>query len=212
MEKGFWKERGDSMKDSFAYPVIVMAVITGILVFILAFLNASTAERVELLQETHLRTSILYVFEVDVDTDDPEEIEDIFNENVEEEEVDGQRVFTYVDNGEELAYAFPFDGSGLWGSIEGYAGITTDLAHLVGVVFVDHEETPGLGGRIDELEFREQFRDIDLTDETGGDYIVTRPSSGGNIDAIAGATQTSNSVVNMLNEDIEWFREVKGGE
>lgn len=199
------------MKDSFAYPVLVMVVLTGVLVFILALLNASTAERVELLEETNLRTSILYVFQIDVDTDDPEEIEVIFNENVEEEEIEGMRIFTYNENGEALAYAFPFNGSGLWGSIEGYAGITTDLTELIGVVFVDHEETPGLGGRIDELEFREQFRDIDLTDEEGGDYIVTRPTSGGNIDAIAGATQTSNSVVNMLNDDIQWFIDLKGG-
>lgn len=199
------------MKDSFAYPIIIMAVLTGILVFILAFLNASTAERVELLQETHLRTSILYVFEVDVPTEDPEEIEDLFNEYIEEEEIEGERVFTYVENGEELAYAFPFTGSGLWGTVEGYAGISTDLTELLGVVFIDHEETPGLGGRIDELQYREQFRDIDLTDETGGDYIVTRPASGGNVDAIAGATQTSNSVVNMLNDDIQWFIDVKGG-
>lgn len=200
------------MKDSFAYPVIVMVVLTGILVFILAFLNASTAERVELLQETNLRTSILYVFEIDIDTDDPEEIEDIFNEHIEEEEIDNQRIFTYVEDGEEVAYAFPFTGPGLWGTVEGYAGISTDLTDLLGLVFVNHEETPGLGGRIDELEYREQFRNIDLTDETGGDYIVTRPASGGNIDAIAGATQTSNAVVNMVNDDIEWFINVKGGE
>lgn len=200
------------MKDSFAYPVIVMVVLTGILVFILAFLNASTAERVELLQETNLRTSILYVFEIDIDTDDPEEIEDIFNEHIEEEEIDNQRIFTYVEDGEEVAYAFPFTGPGLWGTVEGYAGISTDFTDLLGLVFVNHEETPGLGGRIDELEYREQFRNIDLTDETGGDYIVTRPASGGNIDAIAGATQTSNAVVNMVNDDIEWFINVKGGE
>lgn len=200
------------MKDSFAYPVIVMVVITGILVFALAFLNASTAERVELLQETHLRTSVLYVFEVDVDTEDPEEIEEIFYANIEEEEIEEQRLFTYVENDEELAYAFPFTGSGLWGTVEGYAGISTDLTELLGVVFVNHEETPGLGGRIDELAYREQFRHIDLTDETGDTYIVTTPASGGNVDAIAGATQTSNAVVNMLNEDIEWFINLKGGE
>lgn len=199
-------------KDSFAYPIIVMSVLTGILVFILAFLNASTAERVELLEETHLRTSVLYVFEVDVDTEDPEEIEVIFNENIEEEEIEGQRVFNYIGNDEKSAYAFPFTGSGLWGTVEGYAGISTDLTELLGVVFVNHEETPGLGGRIDELEYREQFRDIDLTDETGGAYIVTTPASGGNVDAIAGATQTSNAVVNMLNNDIEWFINLKGGE
>ena len=200
------------MKDSFAYPVIVMVVITGVLVFALAFLNAATAERVELLQETHLRTSILYVFEVDVDTEDPEEIEEIFNEYTVEEKIEGERVFTYVENGEELAYAFPFTGAGLWGTVEGYAGISTDLVELLGIVFVNHEETPGLGGRIDELEYREQFRNIDLTDETGGDYIVTTPASGGNVDAIAGATQTSNAVVNMLNDDIEWFIDLKGGQ
>lgn len=199
-------------RDSFAYPIIVMAVLTAVLVFILAFLNASTAERVELLEETNLRTSILYVFEVDVETDDPEEIEKIFSEYTIEEEIEGERIFTYLENGQEVAYAFPFKGSGLWGQIKGYAGITTDLTELTGVVFVDHEETPGLGGRIDELVYREQFRNIDLSNQAGGNYIVTRPASGGNVDAIAGATQTSDSVVNMLNEDIQWFLDLKGGQ
>ncbi|NMB15255.1 MAG: NADH:quinone oxidoreductase, partial [Gallicola sp.] len=37
------------------------------------------------------------------------------------------------------------------------------------------------------------------------------PADGGNVDAIAGATQTSTFVINMLNEDITEFIKSKGG-
>ena len=40
---------------------------------------------------------------------------------------------------------------------------------------------------------------------------MNNPAPGGNIDAISGATQTSDAVVNMVNEDLANFIEMKGG-
>lgn len=200
------------MKNSFAYPIIFMSILTAVFVFVLASLDASTAERVATLQETDLRKKILYVFDIDAPTDDPAEIETLFNENIEEEVFNEDIIYVLNENGEEKGYAFPVSGPGLWGGINAYAATSTDYNELLGIVFIKHEETPGLGGRIDEEVFLQQFRSLDLSQGTGGNYIVFRPAPGGNVDAIAGATLTSNSVANLLNDDIDSFINARKGE
>jgi Na+-transporting NADH:ubiquinone oxidoreductase subunit C len=199
-------------KSSFLYPIIFMSLITAISVFALAFLNESTAERVATLQETDLRTKILYVFDIDVSTTDANEIEKLFNEHVEEEILDDSRIFILKENGEDKGYAFPVVGPGLWGQINGYAAISTDYNELLGIVFIKHEETPGLGGRIEEEQYLSQFRNLDLSSASDGNFIIYRPAANGNVDAIAGATLTSNSVAKLLNEDIYGFIQGRKGE
>ncbi len=98
------------------------------------------------------------------------------------------------------------------GSIEGYIGLSADLSHILGLDFTNHSETPGLGGRISEDEFKEQFRNLDLSQSQDGDYIIYRPAPGGNVDAITGATLTSKSVSDFLNQDIyEFIKSKRGG-
>ncbi len=198
-------------QKSFAYPIIFMSVFTAISVFILAMLNMATAERVATLQETELRTKIMYVFDIPVETQDPMEIEEVFTANFKEEESEEGTIFILQDNGQDAGYAFPVSGPGLWGQINGYVGINTDYSEILGIVFVKHEETPGLGGRIDEEVYLSQYRNLDLSSASDENYIIHRPSPGGNLDAIAGATQTSNSVVNLLNNDIANFISTRKG-
>lgn len=200
------------MKKSFAYPIIFMALLTAVFTFALAFLDQSTAEKVALLQETELRKKILYVFDIDVTSDVPEEIEVLFNEHIKEEKINDQVIFEAVENGQIIGYAFPVQGPGLWGIIDGYVGVSSDYSELLGIEFISHSETPGLGGRIGEEAYKEQFRGIDISDVKAGDYVIYRPAAGGNVDAIAGATLTSQSVSKLLNTDIESFIKERRGE
>lgn len=192
-------------KKSFLYPILFMSVITAIFTFVLAYLNFSTAERIELLQDTDLRKKILYVFDIPLDTSDPNEIEEIFSQNVKEDDTVDPAVFYTVKDGDITGYAVPVSGPGLWGTIEGYVGISADYSKVTGLEFTSHSETPGLGGRISDLEFLEQFRNIDISHANGSDYIVYNPAPGGNVDAISGATLTSKSVSILLNKDIDRF-------
>lgn len=199
------------MKKSFSYPIIFMAMITAIFTFILAFLNYSTADRIDFLQKTELREKLLYVFDIPIRSEDPEEIARVFDENIKEEKYKGQSLYYIEENGQAKAYAFPVGGPGLWGSIEAYVGISSDYETILGLDFISHSETPGLGGRISEEEYKVQFRDLDLED-TDDDYLIYKPSPGGNVDAITGATLTSKSVLDFLNEDIKSFvKSRKGG-
>lgn len=200
------------MKKSFMYPIIFMVILTVFFTSILAFLNYSTADRIAYNQETDIRKVILYVLDIDPDSDDPETIERVFKDKIIEEKIDDDIIYLVVEDEETIAYAFPVGGTGLWGSITGYAGISADYTKLLGVDFVEQSETPGLGGRISEDIYKEQFRNLDLSKVEDENYIIYTPASGGNIDAIAGATLTSQSVANFLNKDIGDFIKKRRGE
>ncbi|NLJ99414.1 MAG: FMN-binding protein [Tissierellia bacterium] len=200
------------MNKSFSFPIIFMVVITAVFTLILAYLNYTTVDVIAYNEETDLRKTLLYVFDIDIPSEEPEEIEKVFNEYVGEEEVGDDTIYYVKENDEITGYAFPVDGTALWGTVQGYAAISGDYKQLLGIDFVSHSETPGLGGRISEEWFKEQFRGLDLEDVQDGQYIVYRPAPGGNVDAIAGATQTSNSVSKLLNEDIYEFINRRKGE
>jgi electron transport complex protein RnfG len=68
---------------------------------------------------------------------------------------------------------------------------------------LSHEETPGLGAKIVEDGFQSQF--IDIPTESLG-----LSSAGGSIDAITGATISSQAVVDALNTKISEIEEAEG--
>ena len=136
----------------------------------------------------------------------------LYNQFIEEDDSVEPPIFYTVENGEKTGYAIPASGPGLWGGIDAYVGISADFSTILGLEFISHEETPGLGGRISDMEFLEQFRDLDISNSSDRSYIVFRPASGGNVDAISGATLTSQSVRDLLNVDLEDFLKERRGD
>lgn len=201
------------MKKSFAYPIIFMALLTAIFTIVLSYLNYSTAEKIASLQGADLQKKILYVFNIDLPSEEVEDIKRVFDEKIESEEIDDEIIYTFKENGQVQGYAFPATGPGLWGTINAYVGITSDYSEMLGLEFISQDETPGLGGRITEEWYKEQFRGINLTDTLDNNYVIYRPATGGNVDAIAGATLTSKSVSNLVNEDMyNFIKERKGAQ
>lgn len=95
------------------------------------------------------------------------------------------------------AYVFVRRGPGLWGPITAVAGLDGALTAFTGVTFTENNETPGLGARIDEPWFGQQFKG-----KTGPFRLVpekTRSASPEEMDAITGATITSAAVQGILN-------------
>ena len=101
----------------------------------------------------------------------------------------------------------PCYGAGLWGPIWGYVGLEKDLKTIKSVCFGHKGETPGLGAKIaDEPSFAESF----VGKTIGEDEIlfeVTKPANSkadanSHIDAISGATITSQALGSTLNQ---WF-------
>lgn len=197
------------MKNSFFYPIVFMTVITAIFIAVLSGFNFITADTIAFNQESQLQKKILYIFDILPEGGNERDAERVFNDRVIAKQWGELQGFALIDGNEETAYAVPINGPGLWGSIIGYIGINKDYTEIIGIEFVTQSETPGLGGRISENSYKEQFRGIDISGKTES-FIISSPQPGSNVDAIAGATQTSAAVVKLINEDIESFlREVE---
>jgi len=95
-------------------------------------------------------------------------------------------------------------GPGLWGEIEAVIGFTETRDKLTGVEFIKQNETPGLGARIAEEWFKEQFRG-----KMGPFVLVPESTAEGEkeLDAITGATRTSNFVLEIINQSLEDIKE-----
>jgi len=194
------------MKNSFIYPIIFMALVTAVFITVLAGLNYVTADTIAFNQQNQLRQKILYIFDMVPDGGTDKDIERVFNENVKWGDLKG---YALVEGGQEIGYAVPINGAGLWGSITGYVGLNKDYTEIIGIEFVTQSETPGLGGRISENSYKDQYRGIDISGKTDN-FIISSPQPDSNVDAIAGATQTSAAVVKIVNENIKlFFREVE---
>ena len=125
----------------------------------------------------------------------------------------------YNDEGNIEAFGFPLKGKGLWGTISAFGVVSADLDRMVGIDFTEQVETPGLGARITEQEFKYFFRDLDLSgfgssEEAPPIIMVGRKERSNrevltnSIQAITGATQTCNGVLNMVNVDLAFYIEV----
>lgn len=187
-------------KKPLLYPVVFMIAITAFFTFLLAFINASTVDIIQRQEDLRLQRSILYVFDIPYDETNDDEVSSLFEERITIVQKNDRLIYTYKMDGTTKGYAFQFSGSGLWGTITGHIAFAPSFEEILGVNFIAHSETPGLGGRIDELWYKEQFRSI--IPNTSGEAIVYRPANEGNVDAITGATLTSKSVSSMINSFI----------
>ena len=190
-------------KKSNVYSVIYMIVITAICALLLGLLSEFTKETIADNLEFEVQSAILNSAGIEYTEDN---IGEVFDAHVTEIDAD-RKIYEIHDGNTMLGYSFYYVGGALWGDIEGYLGITEDYSELLGVSITDNNETPGLGGRVTESWFLEQFRGIEVTD---GDFITYAPNPGSNMDAISGATQTSTSframVMNSTHDFIDYMK------
>ena len=142
-----------------------------------------------------------------------EEKRSIFNvlpgiDSYEEKFADDTKYFECKDaSGTVVGYALPAQGNGYQGVIKLMVGLTTDLSEITGISVLEQAETPGLGGRISEQVFQDQFRGIKTEPAVG--YVKNQaPERDTDIQAVTGATISSRSVVTIINRNIEKFRNI----
>ena len=87
------------------------------------------------------------------------------------------------------------------GKIGAAVGFTDQLnGTMTGIAFTSHNETPGLGARIEEASFRLQFA------AKTGPFTVRRKGEAhakNKFDGITGATITTAAVCDLINATIE---------
>ena len=98
----------------------------------------------------------------------------------------------------------PVHGYGLWSTMYAYVALDGRGERVKGVTFYAHAETPGLGAEIENARWRDSWVGKRLTDDDGSvrfDIAKGSAAPGAedfHVDAISGATLTSNGVENMV--------------
>ena len=107
----------------------------------------------------------------------------------------------------DTIYVVPLYGRGLWGCISGYLALKKDFDTVFGSYFTHESETAGLGARIVEEEFQEKFIGKKaFSDSTFQKVALVLSKKIENpeheVDAITGATLTSNGVSEMFQTSL----------
>ncbi len=106
------------------------------------------------------------------------------------------------ENGSPVGVAFKADGGGFQGNIGLMVGLDTSYLKLKAVEVLEQLETPGLGDRIREEAFKDQFKGLEVKPRV--EYIKYRkPEKPNQIQAITGATISSEAVVKNINRAVE---------
>ena len=152
--------------------------------------------------------NFLYALEVPVEPgSNSKTLLDIFNKNVRVTKRGNFDFYEYVpdtDSSEQpIAVAVQFSGAGLWGPIKGILALDPDLITIRNIRFYQQEETPGLGGEIGSDWFQDQFKGKEIVSGSGTPgFRVLRQADvprKNSVDAITGATMTSNRVQVILD-------------
>ncbi len=130
-------------------------------------------------------------------------------ERVEEVEIDGEIFYEAYDNqGMQIGVAAQHSGAGYNGMIDVMVGVDLDSQEVINISIVGHEETPGLGARITENEYKSNYQNKPFGDYTG---VGTPTSDPMEVQTIAGATISSEAVIRIVENAVEKINTVYGG-
>ncbi len=119
-------------------------------------------------------------------------------------EGDSLDIFPAKKDGEVVGYAVStYSKSGFSGNISLMAGFTPD-GTIINISVLEQKETPGLGTKMTEPEFKDQFNN-----ENPADFILKVKKDGGPVDAITAATISSRAFCDAVQRAYNTLQ--KGG-
>jgi Na+-transporting NADH:ubiquinone oxidoreductase subunit C len=188
------------------YPLLYAAVLGIVCALALTAVDRATQQRKAANAKAEEVRNVLTVLGVPfAPKADSEQLLKIYADNVVEEKR-GQLTFYVYDNPDVgKLYATRFGGPGLWGPVEGFLCLESDLRTIYAISFYKQEETPGLGGEISSKGFESEFHGKSIVNEQGkpGISIVADATGISQVDGITGATMTGDKVQDMLNSLID---------
>ena len=188
----FFKER--------IYPIFFMAIITVVFISVVSWFYLSTEDLVVLNETLFLKRAVLYAAGIEA-PEDGYELEELYQSRVRESEGSELPWYRILDEqGQPQGLVLFTIGAGLWGEINAVLGFDPAGQTMTGLEFTRQNETPGLGARITEDWFKEQFRG------KKGPFIMVpegTAAAANELDAITGATRTSQAVLSIINNAVK---------
>ena len=182
------------MKDMLR-TIIVLSALCALSGFILSYLKTATAPIIEMQLLANVQGPALNTVFGKAENDPIADRKEFT--------VDGQKVvvFPCIAGGKLSGVGIEAFGSGYGGDLGVLSGFNVANDTLAGVGMTQLKETPGLGMRVKEPGFGLQF--------SGANLPVALSSKGGRIDAISGATISSNAVVDAVNAAHAIYKKLK---
>lgn len=121
-----------------------------------------------------------------------------------------------LNKNQNRVFVVAFTGQGFWDNISGFVALDMDTSTISGLEFTQHGETPGLGGRISEPEFKARFKGKPFS-ALRSDGLRLRIVAEGSavkpdeVDGITGATGTSNALEKIINNVLASFIKLNEG-
>ncbi len=188
------------------FTVFFMFAVTFITISAVSAAHLFTEKRVKRFERLYLKQAILIAAGLDI-PEKAENIEKIFDEKISEIKGHPGCFFVRKDLSQEISgYVLMVEGAGLWGRISSAVGFDAKGERIIGMEFIYQNETPGLGARITEPWFKEQFKG-----KKGPFHIVAEGESDGEneFEAITGATITTTAVKEMTDGACEKVQKLR---
>ncbi len=116
------------------------------------------------------------------------------------------KVFFTKENGQISMIILPVFGKGLWSTMYGFLALAPDTKTVKGIGFYEHGETPGLGGEIDNPNWKAGWKgkviyndDFKLVLKVIKGMVNKQAANAKHqIDGLSGATLTANGVTGLV--------------
>ena len=199
--------------NSAAKNIIVITAITVVAGALLGYVNEITKDPIkeqELLSKQEAYKSVFAeAASFDEYTDATiEELDAYIADNGYDQESVNEVLTASDASGEKIGYVLGvITHEGYGGDISVYVGVADD-GTVKGVDILSISETAGLGMRADTDEFKSQFADKNVSRFS---YTKTGKTADYEIDALSGATITTNAMTNAVNAALTCFEKIGGG-
>ena len=195
-------------KNTIAKDTVRITLITLVAGFALGLVNEITKEPIAQQEAKAKAEACKAVF---ADADDFAAIEDLSGaaDALESAGLTGKadvnEAYEAKKGGETVGYDITVtDHEGYGGDIQFSVGVSTDDT-LTGISILSIGETAGLGMKAKNADFQEQFVGLPAT----GNLEYTKTGEEGKIDALSGATVTTNAMTNGTNAAIAFYNSMK---
>ena len=164
------------------YPIVFLIIIVFVSVSLVMLLSNVTKARITAQRDEAIISQFKVIFPDIQDYN----LRDVFYE--------------IYSGGAITGYAFIAKGQGYGGEISILVGINSNFT-VKKITIIANTETPGLGTKISENFFIDQFAGLTSSE-------ISLAKDGGKIDAVTGATISSQAVVNAVKNQLETIVEI----
>ena len=197
-------------KKSPAYVLSFMAIICLVFGAGISGVNFATQGLLAKNAAMHRNRVLCRAFQLDVAGASAEAYQQAVDAALRSSDASGRLLYTCSAPGKE-SVGFVAGGMGFWDRIEAVVVLSPALDRILNIQFLDQKETPGLGARIEEPWFTDQFKGLQVAWNAAPDQRVlvgTSPADNApnEVDAITGATQTSMALMRFLNDELALVR------